>query len=127
VGRAPRENPYTKFSGRDLTLNDHLAIDRTILSNERTLLAYGRTALALVIVGGSCIKFFDSPWMTGTGVLFVVSAGVVAVRGWQRYEQMRAYTAAALDVQTGTTAHPLEKAVDERRKKEESATDTAEP
>ncbi|HRQ72775.1 MAG TPA: hypothetical protein PLU35_07090 [Phycisphaerales bacterium] len=38
-------NPYEFFRGRDLTLNDHLAIDRTVLSNERTPLAYGRTAI----------------------------------------------------------------------------------
>lgn len=107
-------NPYTRFRGKELSLNDHLAIDRTILANERTLLAYGRTALALVIVGGSCIQFFESRWLEVVGVIFILAAAAVAIRGWQRYHRMQAYVAAALDARTGTPEHPLQQAVKEK-------------
>lgn len=115
------QNPYSRYRGKDLTLNDHLAIDRTILSNERTLLAYIRTALALVIVGGSCIKFFASFWMGIVGAAFIVTGGLVAIRGLQRYGRMRAFMAAALDVQTGKPEHPLAEAVDAKSKTEDDA------
>ncbi|GIK19803.1 MAG: DUF202 domain-containing protein [Leptolyngbya sp. PLA2] len=100
-------NPYDFFRGRELTLNDHLAIDRTVLSNERTLLAYGRTALAMLIIGGSCIKFFDSVWMQALGVPFVAGGVVVMGWGWRRYERTRRFLAAALQHQTGSPEHPL--------------------
>jgi putative membrane protein len=32
-------------------IRDALAIERTIMSNERTMLAYSRTAIALIIAG----------------------------------------------------------------------------
>jgi len=43
---------------KELTLADHLAIDRTLMANERTLLAYARSAFALFIAGLSVLKFF---------------------------------------------------------------------
>lgn len=108
------KNPYTRFRGKELSLNDHLAIDRTILANERTLLAYGRTALALLIVGGSCIQFFEVRWLEVVGVAFILAAVAVAIRGWNRYHRMQAYVAAALDARTGTPEHPLEQAMSEK-------------
>lgn len=116
-------NPYSRYRGKDLTLNDHLAIDRTILSNERTFLAYSRTALALIIVGGSCIKFFASIWMTGVGGIFIAAGGLVALRGWQRYERMQALMGAALDLQTGKTEHPLADVVDAQKKSGDDSTE----
>lgn len=41
---------YTKYV-EDMTLNDHLAVERTILANERTLLAYLRTVIAFIVAG----------------------------------------------------------------------------
>ncbi len=43
--------PYARFKGEDLILRDELAINRTILANEATLLAYVRSALTLIIAG----------------------------------------------------------------------------
>ncbi len=115
-------NPYEFFRGRDLSLNDHLAIDRTVLSNERTLLAYGRTALAMLIIGGSCIKFFDSLWMQALGVPFVAGGVVVMAWGWRRYERTRRFLAAALQHQTGSPEHPLK---EEARKAKPAPADPA--
>ncbi len=94
-------NPYERFRGQKLTLNDYLAIDRTELANERTLLAYGRTAIALVITGGSAMKFFDSRWIVVIGAGFVVAAVVVMVIGWRRYRAMDRRLGGALEHRAG--------------------------
>lgn len=101
-------NPYARFSNRSLTLNDYLAIDRTILSNERTLLAYGRTALAQVIIGGSALKFFDSPILTLLGWAFLAGGVATMLIGWRRFRHTDRLLRAALLSQTGGPAHPLE-------------------
>lgn len=101
-------NPYERFRGQRLTLNDYLAIDRTELANERTLLAYGRTAIALLVTGVSAIKFFDSPWISAVGAVLVAGAVAVALIGARRYHAMRRRVAAALERQTGESTHPLE-------------------
>lgn len=120
----PRPNPYTQFKGRQLTLNDHLAIDRTVLANERTILAYGRTALAMFIIGGSAIKFF-SP-LTGLllGIPFIGGGIGVMLWGWMRYHRTRQYLAVALHQRTGSPDHPLEDAVDTQRQSEPDAPQT---
>lgn len=109
-------NPYHKFRGKELSLNDHLAIDRTILSNERTVLAYARTSLAMIIVGGSALKFFEELWIQALGPVFVAVGAAIALRGWSRYRRMKAYMEAALDEQTGSAEHPMEKALEAKKK-----------
>lgn len=111
-------NPYTKFKNRSLTLNDYLAIDRTILSNERTLLSYGRTALAMVIIGGSAMKFFGSLSLTIIGWLFLAGGVVVMVIGWRRYRHTARLLHAALMSQTGEGEHPLEEKLTETEESE---------
>ena len=51
-----KKNPYEQFADSELILRDHLAIDRTVLANERTFLAYCRPALPLILTGAGCIK-----------------------------------------------------------------------
>lgn len=117
-------NPYEKFRDRSLTLNDYLAIDRTILSNERTLLAYGRTALAQVIIGGSAIKFFDSGAMMLLGGAFLLGAVITMALGWRSYRHTDRLLRVALESQTGGEEHPLEEklaAADEQAKAEAEA------
>lgn len=114
-------NPYAKFRHRSLSLNDYLAIDRTILANERTLLSYGRTALAMVIIGGSAMKFFGSPALTVIGWMFLTGGVIVMFIGWRRYRHTTQLLQAALLSQTGEGEHPLEEqlAETEEREKEE--------
>lgn len=111
----PPRNPYVKFRDRELSLNDYLAVDRTILANERTFLAYGRTSLALVIIGGSCIKLFEAIWIHAIGILFFLAAGTLAAYGWRRYRQVKDYVSVALETETGERQHPLEEAVETSR------------
>lgn len=103
----PYQKFYRRFEGSRLTLNDFLAIDRTILSNERSMLAYGRTALAIVALGGSCLKFFDERWVQALGVVAIAAGIALAARGWWRYRLMKRTLAAALTRLTGTPEHPL--------------------
>lgn len=119
----PRKNrnPYEQFKDRQLTLNDHLAIDRTVLSNERTLLAYGRTALAMVIIGGSAIKFFSSPWMILLGVPFLAGAAAVMVWGLISYRRTQRFLQAALAERTGSSEHPLAAEVQQAKADQKAA------
>ncbi len=73
-------NPYTQFKREELILRDYLAADRTVLANERTLMSYIRTSLALAAAGGSLIHFLDSLVANiGGGLLLALAAGVL---GW---------------------------------------------
>jgi putative membrane protein len=51
---------YRDFQDDDLILRDLLALDRTRLANERTFLAYVRTAIMLGVSGVSFIKLFPN-------------------------------------------------------------------
>ncbi len=110
-------NPYARFREKSLTLNDYLAIDRTVLANERTLLSYVRTGLTQVIIGGSALKFFDSHVLTVIGILFLAGGAVTLWYGWRRYRHTNALVRVALESQTGEEEHPLED--DLERKAEE--------
>lgn len=72
-----------------LTLRDHLALGRTTLANERTLLGYVRTALAMAVVGASALKFFESHALLVAGWLFLAAGGATLLIGLVRYWQMR--------------------------------------
>jgi len=52
--------PYSKFNQSEMILRDYLAQDRTKLANERTFLAYLRTAITFSAAGGTLIKIFTS-------------------------------------------------------------------
>jgi len=82
--------PYAKDEPGQLILRDHLAIDRTVLANERTFLAYIRTALTLFVVGASLIKFFDSLPATVVGWVFIPIGLAVFAFGISRYRHVSA-------------------------------------
>lgn len=113
------KNPYARFRKQSLTLNDYLAIDRTVLSNERTLLSYGRTALALAALGGTAIQYFETAWPRLAGVAAIALGAAIMARGWWRFRHMQVRLSAALEEMTGAPGHPLEEARDaEARTKE---------
>jgi putative membrane protein len=66
-----------------------LAIGRTIMANERALLAFLRTSLAFFLVGVGLIKFLDHPVLDVIGWIFVVLGGIFLIWGVQRYRQVR--------------------------------------
>lgn len=82
-------NPYSGYSKKDLILRDVLAVDRTILSNERNLLAYIRTALAVLVAGVTLIHFFEGFILQVTGwVLIPVGVSTMAI-GFRRYRKVK--------------------------------------
>jgi putative membrane protein len=113
MSRIP-QNPYARFREHSLTLNDYLAIDRTVLANERTLLSYVRTGLTQIIMGGSALKFFDSRALTAAGILFLASGTVTLWFGWRRYWHTDHLLRVALETQTGEEEHPLEERLEQK-------------
>ena len=84
-------SPYARFANDDLTLRDVLAVDRTVVANERTLLGYARTTLALLAAGGSLLHFFDDTWTTVAGWVLVAGAGPMWFIGLRHYVRRRSH------------------------------------
>ncbi len=70
---------------KPLILRDYLAVDRTILANERTLLAWLRTSFNLVLAGISVMKIFNTLMAEITGVIIILSGLVFLYYGVSRY------------------------------------------
>lgn len=66
-----------------------LTIGRTIMANERTLLAFIRTSMAFLIMGIGLIKYLDHPVLDVLGWIFVVLAGVLFFWGLHRYKEVK--------------------------------------
>lgn len=82
------KNPYTEFHGKSLILADYLSIDRTLLANERTLLAYFRTSLTLLVAGASFIQFFEIVIIQIVGWIFIPFSLIIGVIGIIRYRRI---------------------------------------
>jgi putative membrane protein len=82
------DSPYAKFQGDDLILRDELAVDRTRLANERTLLAYLRSAVGLLIAGVTIMHFAREAWFWGVGVACLPAGVIAGIVGVARYWRM---------------------------------------
>ena len=77
-------------SDENVILRDHLALDRTRLANERTLLAYIRTAFMLLVAGATALKLFaETPALVITAWFFIAIGVIVAGFGAWRFDRMR--------------------------------------
>jgi putative membrane protein len=72
-----------------LPLSDRLAISRTDLANERTLLAYVRTALALAAGGVGLVQIFTSPIVVALGWALIPASALVLIVGVARFRRAR--------------------------------------
>ena len=72
-----------------LPLTDRLAISRTDLANERTLLAYVRTALALAAGGVGLVQFFTSPAVVALGWVLIPGGALVLIVGVVLFQRER--------------------------------------
>jgi putative membrane protein len=78
------------FSHRDrLILRDHLALERTRLANERTFMAYVRSALYLVIGGLALIQLEGHGELKWVGVTALVLSVIFAAIGMVRFYTLR--------------------------------------
>ena len=82
------DNPYSQFDPAELILRDQLAIDRTLLANERTLMSYLRSGVALFIAGVSIIHFSHELWFTVTGFLCLPFGFFTVLFGISRFRKM---------------------------------------
>ena len=82
-------SPYQAFVIEEMILRDHLAVDRTSLANERTLLAYLRTALGCVIGGASALHFLGGLATDLVGVGLILLGLLTAVFGSYRFRWHR--------------------------------------
>lgn len=82
------ENPYERFLKAELILRDELAVDRTLLANERTFMAYLRSALTLFIAGVTFVHFFEYGMLFYLGIAFLPLSAAVAAFGMLRYRKM---------------------------------------
>ncbi|MGE0479319.1 MAG: DUF202 domain-containing protein [Phycisphaerae bacterium] len=89
VPRKPPPSPYSRFTKQKLELRDYLAIDRTMLSGDRTLLAYIHLALALAALGASAIRFLEQASAEILGWLLIAAGAVVLFVGLWRFRLMR--------------------------------------
>ena len=65
---------------------NELALIRTDLANERTLLAYVRTSLMMAGTGGTLVKFFgDSQDLLVLGLALIACGAMVFLVGLMRY------------------------------------------
>jgi putative membrane protein len=73
-----------------MILRDHLAYERTAMANERTWLAYLRTAIGFMAAGGSIIKFFAGDLLMQISGWGLLSCSVFcAIWGWRRYRAVK--------------------------------------
>lgn len=76
--------PYESFAEEELILRDKLALDRTILANERTFLSYIRTMLAVMAVGATIIHFSDDQGIKSIGVITIMIGIAILLVGIKR-------------------------------------------
>ena len=72
-----------------IILRDHLALQRTKLANERTLLTYVRTALYLIIAGIAFLGMKDFEGMPYIGITCLVVSVLILIFGFVRFSQLR--------------------------------------
>jgi putative membrane protein len=74
---------------KDLVLREYLAIERTRLANETTLLAYIRTGLYFLVAGSTLGYVITSEFWKTVGTPLVVVGLCIMVLGVVRYLKLR--------------------------------------
>ncbi len=79
------------FQNREpLILRDHLALERTRLSNERTLLSYIRSSLYLLVGGVAMVQVEGFGNLHYAGYLALLLSGLFLLVGLARFQRLRA-------------------------------------
>jgi putative membrane protein len=65
-----------------MNLKDHLAASRTRLANQRTFLAYSRTALMTLVTGITLMKLFSQDHiLPDIGIIFIPTSLIIFLAG----------------------------------------------
>lgn len=70
---------------KDLVLREFLAIERTRLGNERTLLAYIRTGLYFLVAGSTLGQVMQTPFWHTMGDPLLITGGIIVLIGVWRF------------------------------------------
>lgn len=84
-----------------LILRDTLALERTRLANERTLLTYGRTSLYLVVGGVALLKVEQFENTKAIGIAILILSLLLFLFGVYRYVRLRKKIKSQLTKQVG--------------------------
>ncbi|GAA4311607.1 DUF202 domain-containing protein [Nibribacter koreensis] len=71
-------------------IKDTLAIERTSFANERTFLAYMRTALSLIVAGFSLHQFFKSDISMWLACILIPAGVYIGYKGYLKFVKKRA-------------------------------------
>lgn len=74
---------------KDLIIRDDLAVHRTILSNERSLMAQTSAFFTAFIAGVSLIRLFESGFLHLVGFIFIFVGLIILIDGMKKYFQMK--------------------------------------
>jgi len=78
-------DPYAVFKREEMILRDWLALDRTVLANKRTFLAYGRTSIALFVLGMAFVKLIHHQFFEISGFVLMSLGIVMFIVGFREY------------------------------------------
>ena len=82
-----RHEPYDDIDPDTLIARDWLALSRSRLANERTLLAYIRTGLSMIGLGAILAKWIEHPSALVGGVALAIGGVAVLAVGLLRFVQ----------------------------------------
>ena len=81
---------HPRYHNRErLTLRDHLALERTRLGNERTLMSYIRSSLYLLIGGIALVQLEGHGNLRYVGYLALTLCVLFLVVGYYRFHRLR--------------------------------------
>lgn len=70
-----------------MDLRDELAVQRTVLANQRTLLTFTNTSLALLVAGITLVKFFQGQFVSWLGWSLIAAGAVLFGYGLKNHSQ----------------------------------------
>lgn len=84
------DDVYHSFFTKQLILRDYLAIERTILTNDSTFLAYIRTSLTIIVVGVTLFHLYpDNTTLQYASIVLVLLGIFIFITGARTTITMR--------------------------------------
>jgi len=80
--------PKDSYMNKDLVLREYLAIERTKLANERTLLTYIRTGLYFLVAGSTIGHLINTAFWNTMGSPIVIVGVLITAFGVVRFIRM---------------------------------------